>query len=272
MATLLRVDPSGGCSAAPASTAILGGTLKSEAPPALATEDSTYYQVNPKTTTRTSATTIGQTSITVASASGFPASGPYYIRIDTEAMRVTAGQGATTWTVVRGQLGTTAANHANGATVTGLVNDWYGGFTGVPVGAMNLKVTYTGKNCSVTTSTNCLLPGTATVADGQDLQLDGRRGCGLCHRNVRRLASSSGTTGAATGRGTERHLLDLDAERTRESVHRHRGQPRAGASPRPHRTVERHHLNHILELGQPHEDRLRRPVTGPRKEDIPCAP
>ena len=46
-----------------------------------------------------------QTTITVASAAGFPAAGAYYVRIDNEVLQVTGGQGTTTWTVVRGQLG-----------------------------------------------------------------------------------------------------------------------------------------------------------------------
>ena len=36
-----------------------------------------------------------------------------------------------------------------------MVTDWYGGFTGVPAGATNLRVTYKGKNCTGTTGTAC---------------------------------------------------------------------------------------------------------------------
>jgi hypothetical protein len=153
MATLLRVDPAGGCFGSPTATAIVGGTLKGGTFAALAADDATYYQVNPKTTTRPTATTGGQTTITVASAAGFPASGNYYIRIDSEVLQVTGGQGTTTWTVARGQLGTSAASHLSGATVTALANDWYATFTGLPAGAANLKVTYKGKNCQNTTGT-----------------------------------------------------------------------------------------------------------------------
>ena len=112
MGTLLRVDPPGGCTAAPTSTAIVGGVLKSGSVTGLGADDSTYYQVNPKTTTRPTGTTAAQPSITVASAAGFPTSGSYYIRIDSEVLQVTGGQGTTTWTVARGQLGTAAAAHA----------------------------------------------------------------------------------------------------------------------------------------------------------------
>src|SRR5262245_24109249 len=155
MATLLRVDPPGGCFGAPTGTAIIGGTLKGGTFAALAADDAAYYQVNPKTTTRPTATTAGQTTITVASASGFPTSGTYYIRIDNEVMAVTGGQGTTTWTVTRGQLNTAAATHGVGATVTALATDWYASFSGVASGSSNLKVTYKGKNCANTSGTAC---------------------------------------------------------------------------------------------------------------------
>jgi hypothetical protein len=155
MGTLLRVDPPGGCFGSPTSAVIVGGTLRGGAAGALGLDDTSYYQVNPKTTTRTSATTAGQTTVTVASAAGFPAAGAYYVRIDSEVLAVTGGQGTGTWTVTRGQLGTAAAAHANGATVTALATDWYAGFAGVPAGAQQLKVTYKGANCGSTTGTAC---------------------------------------------------------------------------------------------------------------------
>jgi hypothetical protein len=157
MGTLLRVDPPGGCFTTAFSTAIVGGVLKSGSVSALAVggTDANYYQVNPRTTTRPTATTAGQGTITVASAAGFPTSGSYYIRIENEVLQVTGGQGTTTWTVGRGQLGTSATTHATGATITALANDWYGSFSGVKAGSTNLKVTYQGKNCGNTTGTTC---------------------------------------------------------------------------------------------------------------------
>jgi FtsP/CotA-like multicopper oxidase with cupredoxin domain len=153
MATLLRVDPPGGCFASPATANLVGGALNSGSVANLGVDDSSYYVVNPRTTSRTSATNASQTSITVASAAGFPTSGAYYIRIDSEVLQVTGGQGSTTWTVARGQLGTAAATHISGAMVTALATDWYAGFAGLPAGAANLKVTYKGKNCGGTTTT-----------------------------------------------------------------------------------------------------------------------
>jgi hypothetical protein len=70
-------------------------------------------------------------------------------------MRVTGGQGTTTWTVARGQLGSSAATHAANAVVSALANDWYAGFAGVPAGSENLKVQYKGRNCATTTATSC---------------------------------------------------------------------------------------------------------------------
>jgi hypothetical protein len=129
--------------------------LKGGAIADLGVDDAKYYMVNPRTTTRTSATSALQTTITVSSATGFPTSGSYYVRIDDEVLQVTAGQGTGTWTVARGQLGTAGATHASGATVTALATDWYTGFTGLPAGAQNLKVTYKGENCGSTTASTC---------------------------------------------------------------------------------------------------------------------
>jgi Tfp pilus assembly protein PilX len=68
-------------------------------------------------TTLSSAMTISQTTVSVPSATGFPTSGTFRIRIDDEAMTVTAGAGTTTWTVTRAANNTSAATHAAGASV-----------------------------------------------------------------------------------------------------------------------------------------------------------
>lgn len=64
--------------------------------------------------------TTGETSITVSSATDITDPGDFIIRVGSENMIVTAGQGTTTWTVTRGAFGTTAATHANGAAITKL--------------------------------------------------------------------------------------------------------------------------------------------------------
>ncbi len=67
--------------------------------------------------------TSSATSLPVASASGFPGSGNYYIAVDAgasfEIMLVTGGQGTTTWTVTRGVSGPAPQGvvHSSGAAV-----------------------------------------------------------------------------------------------------------------------------------------------------------
>jgi hypothetical protein len=67
-------------------------------------------------TTLPSAINATQTTITVASATGFPTSA-FRIRIDDEMMNVTAGFGTTTWTVSRGANSSTATSHVMGQTL-----------------------------------------------------------------------------------------------------------------------------------------------------------
>jgi hypothetical protein len=74
------------------------------------------------TTTLTAGIDASQTSITVASASAFPPHGTFKIKIDSEILHVTAGNGTTTWTVIRGRDGTSGATHSNAATVKEVVS------------------------------------------------------------------------------------------------------------------------------------------------------
>jgi len=68
-------------------------------------------------TTLNGAILAGDTSLIVASFAAFPSSGQYRILIGDELLIVTAGQATLTWTVTRGAEGTTAAAHANGASI-----------------------------------------------------------------------------------------------------------------------------------------------------------
>jgi len=85
----------------------------------------TYLLTPPTTTTFAATTTLAtaitatQTTLTVASDAGFPAP-DFYVGIGAEILQVTAvgGVGNTTWTVLRGQGGTTAASASSGAAVT----------------------------------------------------------------------------------------------------------------------------------------------------------
>jgi hypothetical protein len=69
------------------------------------------------TTIATSSQSAAATTITLTATIG-PASGNFYIQTENECQLVTAGQGSTTMTVVRAQLGSAAAAHAVGATAT----------------------------------------------------------------------------------------------------------------------------------------------------------
>jgi Phage tail sheath protein subtilisin-like domain/Phage tail sheath C-terminal domain len=70
------------------------------------------------TLTNAGGITAAATSMTVASAAGFPTGGNFTILVDTEAMTVTGGAGTTTWTITRGVNGTTAAIHGANASVS----------------------------------------------------------------------------------------------------------------------------------------------------------
>jgi Tfp pilus assembly protein PilX len=82
------------------------------------TPASSYFcRVGPgANTTLAAAVNSTQTTITVASATGFPTS-QFTLRIDDESMAVTGGFGTTTWTVTRGANGSAAASHVNAQTV-----------------------------------------------------------------------------------------------------------------------------------------------------------
>jgi hypothetical protein len=67
-------------------------------------------------TTLAAAMNATQTTLSVASASGFPTS-TFRIRIDDEYLTVTDGFGTTTWTVTRGANGSTATSHVSSQTV-----------------------------------------------------------------------------------------------------------------------------------------------------------
>ena len=72
------------------------------------------------TTTLNGAIDASQTTLVVASASKFPTSGNFSLMIGSEIMKVT-GVSGTTFTVARGQEGTTGASHSNGDTVVGAI-------------------------------------------------------------------------------------------------------------------------------------------------------
>jgi hypothetical protein len=105
--------------ASPAATLAFLAQAKNVQQSALSIDALTYLLTPPAATTLASAITAAQTSITVAGDAGFPPAN-FYIAIGSEILLVTAvgGAGNTTWTVLRGQQGTTAAPAAVGAAMT----------------------------------------------------------------------------------------------------------------------------------------------------------
>lgn len=71
---------------------------------------------NPASSTLTASITNSQSTITVASATGWPSTGNFRVQVGTEIMLCTSRSG-TTLTVSRGQEGSTAASAASGASV-----------------------------------------------------------------------------------------------------------------------------------------------------------
>jgi hypothetical protein len=69
------------------------------------------------TTTTTADPGSGGTTLAVTANSRFPAVNGYQVRVENEIMLVTAGAGTNSWTVTRGQEGTTAVAHTTGVTV-----------------------------------------------------------------------------------------------------------------------------------------------------------
>lgn len=80
--------------------------------------NSAYRDETTPSTTLAAAIDSSATSVSVASASAFPTTAPFRIKIGAEIMLVHEGAGTTTWAVRRAQDGSLAAAHASGAGVT----------------------------------------------------------------------------------------------------------------------------------------------------------
>jgi len=118
------------------------------------TPSSSYFcRVGPgASTTLASAITAGQTTLTVASATGFPTSA-FTLRVDDEYMAVTAGFGTTTWTVTRGVNGSTAAAH-----VTAQTAEWKTPASG--------EIAWNATTKTLTVSGTIFIDGSAKVSNG----------------------------------------------------------------------------------------------------------
>ena len=76
-----------------------------------------WRQMEATTLAATLGSGVANLTATVASAAEFPADTHYLVQVDSEMLRVTGGQGTTTWTVERDMYGTTRAEHASGTAV-----------------------------------------------------------------------------------------------------------------------------------------------------------
>lgn len=81
-----------------------------------------------QTTTLNGGINNSVTSLTVNSQFGSMPATPFFIMIGTEQIKVTAAS-TTTWTIARGDGGTTAASHSNGDTISEMVFSWNEFFT-----------------------------------------------------------------------------------------------------------------------------------------------
>jgi prepilin-type N-terminal cleavage/methylation domain-containing protein len=119
--------------------------------------DSAYVADTAPTTTLSGAMTASQLTLSVASASAFPTTSPYIVKVDSEYILVSGGTGTTSWTVrdvsERGYLGSTPAAHSAGATV-------------LQVQRVNLAA------CGTAPCTTSVPTKTVTGADGRAYRVD----------------------------------------------------------------------------------------------------
>lgn len=113
----------------------------------------------PSTTLAAAITSTNVTSMTVASAAGYPTV-PFTVRIDTEQITITAVAGVT-WTITRGANNSTAATHTNGTGLqwffSGLAGTYANGYTGsvngycMGIDTVNIHVTHNSSTFTVNT-------------------------------------------------------------------------------------------------------------------------
>ena len=103
--------------------------------------------------------TASQTTLSVASAAGFPTTS-FSLRVDDEFMTVTGGFGTTTWTVTRGAHASTATTHVLGQTVN-MVNDQTVNWDPPSTGELSWNAT----TKTLTVSGTILIDGSARVSN-----------------------------------------------------------------------------------------------------------
>jgi Tfp pilus assembly protein PilX len=153
-------------------------------------------------TTLAAAITSSQTTITVASASGFPTSGTFRIRIDDEDMTVTGGQGTTTWTVTRGVNSTTAASHV----ISQAVNQDDAGTSG--------ELSWDATTKTLTVNGTIFIDGSAKISDAAINTYNGQATLylsGTFYANGSLCAAVSGSTCNFAGWQPDKEMLMIVA-------------------------------------------------------------
>jgi Tfp pilus assembly protein PilX len=153
-------------------------------------------------TTLAAAISSSQTTITVSSASGFPTSGTFRVRIDDEDMTVTGGQGTTTWTVTRGVNNTTAATHVIGQAV----NQDDAGTSG--------ELSWDATTKTLTVNGTIFIDGSATISDAAVNTYNGQATLylsGTFYANGSLCAAVSGSTCNFAGWQPDKEMLMIVA-------------------------------------------------------------
>jgi Tfp pilus assembly protein PilX len=153
-------------------------------------------------TTLAAAISSTQTTITVSSASGFPTSGTFRVRIDDEDMTVTGGQGTTTWTVTRGVNNTTAATHVIGQAV----NQDDAGTSG--------ELSWDATTKTLTVNGTIFIDGSATISDAAVNTYNGQATLylsGTFYANGSLCAAVSGSTCNFAGWQPDKEMLMIVA-------------------------------------------------------------
>lgn len=157
--------------ASPSATLTFLSQAKAVQQPSLSLDALTYLLTAPIATTLAAPITAAATALTVASDAGFP-SPNFSISIGSEILQVTAvsGAGNTTWTVARGQQGTTAAAAA-AATPVGLTDGWA---TTTQMTQANIAATLAAVQQAVqslpTTLTSAITAATTTITVASNAQ------------------------------------------------------------------------------------------------------
>lgn len=167
------------------------------------TPSSSYFcRVGPgANTTLTGAMTASQTTLTVASATGFPTTS-FSLRIDDEFMTVTAGFGTTTWTIQRGTKGSTAAAHVTSQTV-----EWDTPASG--------KLGWNAATKTLIVSGTMLIDGSAKISNSAVNQYNGQATLylsGTFHQTGTLCASISGSTCNFAGWNPDNEMLMIVAD------------------------------------------------------------